>query len=71
MARTALILPILFGVIGTAILTGFAFWQLARSDWKEGLIAEHLEPGSVRTQLELPRSARPREADGRIPAGSN
>ncbi|MEM9796876.1 MAG: SURF1 family protein [Pseudomonadota bacterium] len=35
-----LILPLLFGLLGTAVLAGLGFWQLQRLAWKEGLLTE-------------------------------
>ncbi|MEM7488778.1 MAG: SURF1 family protein [Pseudomonadota bacterium] len=35
-----LILPLLFGLVGAAVLVGLGVWQLQRLDWKEGVIAE-------------------------------
>ncbi len=37
MAR--LIVPLLFGVIGAAVLVGLGAWQLQRLAWKEGIVA--------------------------------
>jgi len=34
-----MILPLLFGLIGAAILIGLGSWQMQRLHWKEGLIA--------------------------------
>jgi surfeit locus 1 family protein len=35
-----MILPLLFGLIGTAILIGLGVWQMQRLQWKEGLLAQ-------------------------------
>ncbi len=35
-----LILPLLFGVVGTAILVALGTWQLQRAAWKDGVIAQ-------------------------------
>ncbi|MCR9112257.1 MAG: SURF1 family protein [Rhodobacteraceae bacterium] len=35
-----LIAPVLFGLIGAAILIGLGVWQVQRLDWKEGVLAE-------------------------------
>ncbi len=35
-----LVLPLIAGLLGTAILAGLGVWQLQRLDWKEGVIAE-------------------------------
>ena len=34
-----MILPLLFGLIGAAILLGLGTWQVQRLAWKEGVIA--------------------------------
>ena len=35
-----MILPLLFGLIGTAILLSLGFWQVQRMQWKEGILAD-------------------------------
>ncbi|SFQ95124.1 SURF1 family protein [Poseidonocella sedimentorum] len=35
-----LILPLLFGLVGTAILVSLGLWQVDRLAWKEGVLAE-------------------------------
>jgi surfeit locus 1 family protein len=35
-----MILPLLFGLLGCAILLSLGFWQLQRLAWKEGILAE-------------------------------
>jgi surfeit locus 1 family protein len=35
-----MILPLLFGLIGAAVLVGLGVWQLQRLDWKEKILAE-------------------------------
>ena len=35
-----MILPLLFGLIGTAILMSLGFWQVQRMQWKEGILAD-------------------------------
>lgn len=39
-ASRRLILPILFGLVGAAILVGLGVWQLQRLHWKQGILAE-------------------------------
>ena len=39
-ALTRFIVPLLFGVIGTAILVSLGTWQVQRLDWKRGILAE-------------------------------
>lgn len=34
-----LILPLVFGIVGTAILVGLGLWQLQRLAWKEGVLS--------------------------------
>jgi surfeit locus 1 family protein len=35
-----MILPLLFGILGTAVLIALGVWQLQRLEWKEGILAE-------------------------------
>lgn len=35
-----MILPLLFGLIGTAILLGLGVWQVQRLQWKQGILAQ-------------------------------
>ncbi len=35
-----LILPLFFGIVGTAILVSLGSWQVRRLDWKENILAE-------------------------------
>ncbi|MCF8484574.1 MAG: SURF1 family protein [Rhodobacteraceae bacterium] len=35
-----MILPLIFGLVGAAILIGLGVWQLQRLAWKEGILAE-------------------------------
>ncbi len=35
-----MILPLLFGLIGAAVLVSLGFWQLRRLDWKEAVLAD-------------------------------
>lgn len=32
--------PVILGLVGVAMLTGFGVWQLQRAQWKQGLLAE-------------------------------
>lgn len=34
------VIPLLFGILGCAVLAGLGVWQLQRLEWKESLIAE-------------------------------
>ena len=36
----AMILPLLFGLVGAAILAALCIWQVQRLAWKEGVLAE-------------------------------
>ena len=38
--RKSFVFPILFGVVGTAVLSALGFWQMQRLEWKEALIAD-------------------------------
>jgi surfeit locus 1 family protein len=35
-----LILPLVFGLVGAAVLTGLGLWQVQRLAWKEGVLAD-------------------------------
>jgi surfeit locus 1 family protein len=35
-----MILPLLFGLVGCAILIGLGTWQLQRLAWKQGILAQ-------------------------------
>lgn len=39
-ALRRLLLPLFFGILGTAVLLWLGFWQVSRLDWKEGVLAE-------------------------------
>ena len=56
-----LVIPLLFGLIGVAVLTGLGVWQLQRLTWKEGVIAE-IEARIAADPVPLPMSFDP-EAD--------
>lgn len=34
------VIPLIFGIVGTAILVSLGMWQLQRLNWKEGVIAQ-------------------------------
>lgn len=34
------LVPLLIGLLGTAVLSGFGVWQLQRLEWKQGVLAE-------------------------------
>ncbi|SDD23532.1 surfeit locus 1 family protein [Paracoccus isoporae] len=38
--RRSIIPPLIFGLVGTAILLSLGFWQLRRMEWKEAMLAE-------------------------------
>jgi surfeit locus 1 family protein len=60
-----ILVPLVFGVVGFAILMSLGFWQLRRLEWKEGLIAE------IEGRIDAPAVALPqvpdREADRFLP----
>jgi len=35
-----LLIPLIFGIVGTAVLVSLGIWQLQRLNWKEGVIAQ-------------------------------
>ena len=37
--RPRVVAPLIFGLVGTAVLIGLGVWQLQRLEWKEGVIA--------------------------------
>ena len=51
MAR--LILPLIFGLLGTAVLVGLGLWQVQRLDWKEAILAD-IEARIVAAPVALP-----------------
>lgn len=55
-----MIVPLLFGVLGTAVLASFGVWQVQRLDWKEGLIAE-IEARIAADPVPLPEAPDPQE----------
>lgn len=52
-----MILPLLFGLVGAAILIGLGTWQVQRLHWKEGLIA------SAEAKIAMPAVALPTQPD--------
>ena len=60
MARNGMLLPILFGVVGTAILIGLGVWQMQRLEWKEGLI-DRIEARMAQAPVAVPDN--PAKAD--------
>lgn len=53
-----MILPLVFGIAGTAILVALGVWQLQRLDWKEGVIAE-IEARIVDAPVAIPATPDP------------
>lgn len=60
-----LVIPLVFGLVGTAILFGLGVWQLQRLDWKEGVIAR-IEERITAVPVALPAAPDP-EADAYLP----
>jgi surfeit locus 1 family protein len=60
-----MILPLIFGIGGFAVLAGLGLWQLDRRDWKEGILAE-IEGRIVADPVALPSSP-DAEADRYLP----
>jgi surfeit locus 1 family protein len=52
-----MILPLLFGLVGAAILIGLGTWQVQRLHWKEGLIAK------AEARIAMPAVALPTHPD--------
>jgi surfeit locus 1 family protein len=48
-----LILPLIFGLLGTAVLVGLGLWQVQRLDWKEAILAD-IEARIVAAPVALP-----------------
>jgi len=40
MMRRTMILPLIFGLVGVAVLIGLGIWQMQRLVWKEGVLAD-------------------------------
>jgi surfeit locus 1 family protein len=55
-----LILPLLFGLVGTAVLVALGTWQLERLAWKEDIIAR-IEARLAAEPVPVPLSASPQE----------
>jgi surfeit locus 1 family protein len=49
------ILPLVFGLLGTAVLIGLGVWQMQRLDWKEAILAD-IEARIVAAPVALPAS---------------
>lgn len=60
-----MILPLVFGIGGTAVLIGLGLWQLDRRDWKESVLAE-IEARIDADPVPLPTMT-DREADRYLP----
>lgn len=60
-----LILPLLFGLAGTAVLVGLGVWQLQRLDWKETILAD-IDARIVAAPVSLPATPDP-AADRYLP----
>lgn len=52
-----MILPLLFGLVGAAILIGLGTWQVQRLQWKQGLIA------TAEAKIAMPAVALPAQPD--------
>ena len=55
-----LLAPVLFGLIGAAILVGLGVWQVQRLDWKEAVLAE-IEAKIAADPVALPAAPDPQE----------
>ncbi|WP_096784951.1 SURF1 family protein [Rhodobacter sp. CZR27] len=53
-----MILPLLFGLIGAAILIALGVWQVQRLTWKEGILAD-IEARVVAPPVQLPEAPDP------------
>ncbi len=51
-----MLIPLIFGIVGTAILVGLGTWQLQRLQWKEGMIAQ-IDARIADAPIALPESA--------------
>ncbi len=54
---TRFLAPLLFGVLGTALLVALGLWQLARLEWKEAMLAE------IEARIAEPAGPLPERAD--------
>ena len=52
-----MILPLLFGLFGTAVLIGLGEWQLQRLEWKRGILAD------IEARIDAPPVALPESID--------
>ncbi|WP_101067422.1 SURF1 family protein [Roseovarius salinarum] len=52
------IIPLLFGILGTAVLVALGVWQVQRLAWKEGLLAD-IEARIAATPVALPAEPDP------------
>lgn len=59
------ILPLIFGLAGTAVLIGLGVWQLQRLDWKEAILSD-IEARIVAAPVALPATPDP-EGDRYLP----
>ncbi len=60
-----LILPLIFGIVGTAILVGLGTWQVQRLMWKEAILSE-IDARIVDAPVAIPANPDP-EADRFLP----
>lgn len=63
--RKTLIVPLIFGIAGVAVLLGLGKWQLDRLAWKEGILAD-IEARISAAPVALPDEAEP-QADRYLP----
>ncbi len=55
--RSSMLFPLLFGLIGTAILVWLGVWQMQRLSWKEAILS------NIESRISAPAVALPLEAD--------
>ncbi len=48
--------PLIFGIVGTAILVSLGYWQLQRLTWKEGVLAQ-IDARIAAAPIDLPATA--------------
>jgi len=60
-----MILPLVFGLVGTAVLIGLGVWQTQRLAWKEGILAE-IETRISASPVPLPATVDP-DSDKYLP----
>lgn len=60
-----LLLPLIFGILGTAILVGLGVWQMQRLDWKEAILAD-IDARITAAPVALPAQPDP-QADRYLP----